>query len=171
VLLAGSGFLLRALHHLLQEERGFKAEHVLTLQTALSGAEPTGRDLVAAVYGPELDRPTHVPGVRAAGFVTYLPLSNGHTGVGFSIAGRPNPNPGNGPMASLNAASEDYFSALRIPLLQGRLFSSSDAPGKQRVAIINDVLARRYFPAADPVGKQIAFLDPDSQKLRSQSSG
>jgi putative ABC transport system permease protein len=61
----------------------------------------------------------------------------------------------------LNGASDHFFSALRIPLLKGRLFARTDTLGKPRVAIVNDVLARRYFPGQDPIGKQIAFDETD----------
>ncbi len=65
------------------------------------------------------------------------------------------------PRALLNAASENYFSALQIPLLKGRFFARTDTLGKPRVAIVNDVLAERYFAGQDPIGKQIAFDDTD----------
>lgn len=162
ILLAGSGLLLRTLHHLLSEDRGFSARHVLTLQTAISGNSYKGRDLAAVLYGPELDRIRTLPGVRAAGFVTYLPLGNGHSTGSFVIPGRPTPPEGQGPTASINSASEDLFRALGTPLLRGRFFSATDTSGSQRVAIINDELARRYFSNEDAVGKQIAFDDPDS---------
>ncbi len=161
MLLAGSGLLLRTLYHLLHTESGFVAEHVLTLQTAVSGLEPADENLAATVYGPELDQIERIPGVKAAGFVTFLPLSNGRSSATFLIKGRPSPGQGNQPRALLNAASDNFFSALQVPLLKGRFFSRTDALGKPRVAIVNEVLARRYFAGEDPIGKQIAFDDTD----------
>lgn len=163
VLLAGSGLLLRTLYHLLHTDPGFVAEHVLTLQTAVSGTEPVDKNLATTVYGPELDLITRIPGVKSAGFITFLPLSNGHASVTFSITGRANPNPETGPRASLNATSDDFFRALQIPLLRGRFFARTDTLGKPRVAIVNDVLAERYFAGQDAIGKQITFQDPDSE--------
>jgi predicted permease len=160
-LLAGSGLLLRTLYQLLHTDTGFAAEHVLTMQTALSGTEPPDTNLATTVYGPELDEIEQLPGVKAAGFISFLPLSNGHASASFLIKGRPNPNPETGPHASLNAASDDYFRALQIPLLKGRFFTRTDTLGKPRVAIVNDVLARRYFTGQDPIGQQIAFDDTD----------
>ena len=161
LLVAGSSLLLRALYQLLHTDRGFVAEHVLTLQTALSGTEPADKNLATTVYAPELDQIEQIPGVKAAGFITFLPLSNGHASASFLIKGRPNTNPERQPHASLNAASDDYFRALQIPLLAGRFFAETDTLGKPRVAIVNDVLARRYFAGQDPIEKQIAFDDPD----------
>ncbi|MGA8030006.1 MAG: ABC transporter permease [Bryobacteraceae bacterium] len=162
-LLAGSGLLLRTLYRLLHTDRGFAMEHVLTLQTAVSGTEPADKNLAATVYSPELDQIEQIPGVKAAGFITFLPLSNGHAQASFSIKGRANPNPETGPRAQLNAASEDFFRALDIPILAGRFFARTDALGTPRVAIVNDVLAKRYFAGEDPIGKQINFQDPDSE--------
>src|SRR5581483_10504149 len=161
VLLAGSGLLLRALYQILNTDHGFAAEHVLTMQTAVSGTEPADKNLAATVYGPELDEIERLPGVKAAGFITFLPLSNGSASVTFLIKGRANPSRKTQPRALMNAASEHFFSALQIPLLKGRFFARTDTLETPRVAIVNDVLARRYFAGQDPIGKQIAFDDSD----------
>jgi predicted permease len=161
VLLAGSGLLLRTLYQLLNADHGFTAEHVLTMQTAVSGTEPADKNLAATVYSPELDEIERIPGVKAAGFITFLPLSNGSASATFLIKGHSDPSPGTQPHALLNAASEDFFGALQIPLLKGRFFTRTDTLESARVAIVSDVLARRYFAGQDPIGKQIAFDDTD----------
>lgn len=160
VLLSGSALLLHTLYHLLHLHRGFTTQHVLTMQTAVSGTEPANKNFATTVYGPELDRISQIPGVKAAGFVTFLPLSNGHASAGFFIQGRPKPTPQTQPHASLNAASEGYFRALRISLLRGRFFARTDVLNAPPVLIINDVLAKRYFRGQNPIGKQITFDDP-----------
>ena len=162
VLVAGSGLLLRSLYELLHTDRGFTADHVLTMQTAVSGTEGASMNLATMVYGPELDRLEQIPGVKAAGFVTFLPLSNGHASASFSIKGRANPDPQTGPRASLNAASDDFFRALKVPLLRGRYFEKTDSLGKTPVVIVNEALARRYFAGQNPIGKQVTFEDPES---------
>ncbi len=161
VLLAGSGLLLRTLYQLLNTDHGFTAAHVLTMQTAVSGIEPSDKNLATTIYSPELDEIEHIPGVKAAGFITFLPLSNGSASAAFIIRGRANPAGETRPRALLNAASEHFFSALQIPLLKGRFFARTDTLEKPRVGIVNDVLARRYFAGQDPIGKQIAFDDSD----------
>lgn len=162
MLLGTSGLLLRTLYHLLQEDRGFNAQHVLTLTTNITENTYKGRDLAAAVYEPELDRIRRLPGVKAAGAVTFLPLGHGSASASFRVIGQA-PVPGKQPPhAALNAASDGYFRALQIPLLRGCFFNSGDAPSTPRVAVINDVLARRYFNGQNPIGRQIAFDDPDS---------
>ncbi len=83
-----------AFYELLHTDRGFSTEHVLTLQTALSGTEPAKADLAATVYGPELDSIRQLPGVQSAGFVTFLPLGNGHATASFHIGSTPDARPG-----------------------------------------------------------------------------
>jgi putative ABC transport system permease protein len=161
MLLSGSGLLLRTVYQLLHTSGGFVAEHVLTLQTAVSGAEGPDKNLAEMVYSPELDEMERIPGVKEAGFITFLPLSNGRASATFLIKGQPTATPGTQPRALLNAASEHLFSALQIPLLKGRFFARTDTLGRPRVAIVNDVLARRYFAGEDPIGKQIAFDEAD----------
>ncbi len=164
ILLAGSGLLLRTLYHLLHQDLGFSAERVLTLQTAIPGSSYKGRDLTAALYGPEIDRLRQLPGVRAVGFVSYLPLSNGYAGASFNIPGRPAADIRHAPNAALNSASEDFFKALGIPLLAGRFFTVEDNQAAPRAAIINDALAKKYFAGENPIGRRIAFDDPEYQK-------
>jgi predicted permease len=161
VLLATSGLLLRTLYHLLQEDRGFNARNVLTLTTNITENAYKGRDLATAVYEPELDRIRRLPGVQSAGVVTFLPLGHGSSSFSFVLLGQPSPDPQNPPHAALNAASDGYFRALQIPLVRGRFFNGKDTSTTPRVAVINDVLARRYFNGQNPIGHQIAFDDPD----------
>lgn len=163
VLVAGSGLLLHSLYRLLHTDPGFTTEHVLTMQTALSGQEPAKADLAATVYGPELDQIEHLAGVRAAGFITFLPLGQSHAGATFDIVGRAPAKGGLEPRASLNAVSEHYFTAMQIPLLQGRFFSNFDRLNSPRVALVNEDLAKRYFRGKDPIGQRISFGEPDSQ--------
>jgi predicted permease len=163
VLLAGSGLLLRTLYQLLHAETGFVAQHVLTMQTAVSGNEAADKNLATTIYGPELDRIEEIPGVKTAGFITFLPLGNGHASATFQINGHPSSSPQTEPRAFLNAASEDYFRAFEIPLLKGRFFQRTDSLGKPRVAIVNDILAARYFAGKNPIGQRIAFEDSDSE--------
>jgi predicted permease len=162
MLLATSGLLLRTLYHLLQEDRGFNARNVLTLTTNITENAYKDRDLATAVYGPELDRIRRLPGVQSAGVVTFLPLGHGSSSASFILVGQPSVEPQNRPHAALNAASDGYFRALQIPLVRGRFFNGKDTSTTPRVAVINDVLARRYFNGQNPIGHQIAFDDPDS---------
>jgi putative ABC transport system permease protein len=98
------------------------------------------------------DRLQEIPGVRAAGFIQFLPLQNWGWKGGFSVSGRP-PQPET-PQAELRYVSPRYFDVLRIPLSKGRFFTDRDTPDAPRVILINEALARRYFPNEDPIGRR-----------------
>jgi putative ABC transport system permease protein len=164
MLLFGSALLLHSLYRLLGQDLGFTSTGVVTMRTSVSGENYAGSNLAAALYLPQLDRVRNVPGVRSAALVTFLPLSPGHISAAFKIVGRPDVDPEHPSKAALNAATEDYFAVMGIPLIKGRVFTASDDLGTQRVAVINDALARRYFADDDPIGKQITFGDPDFVK-------
>ncbi|HYL93483.1 MAG TPA: ABC transporter permease, partial [Alphaproteobacteria bacterium] len=166
VLLFGSVVLARSLYRLLQQDLGFNPQHVLILHTTMNGDEYNNRNLATSIYLPQLQRIRQLPGVQTAGLVTFLPLSLGNADGDFKIVGRAEADNVHSPRANLNAASDDYFRAMQIPLMQGRFFSESDGLGAPRVAIVNDELAHKYFAGQDPVGKQIVFSDPDSAAAR-----
>jgi putative ABC transport system permease protein len=95
-----------------------------------------------------------LPGVRAAGFIQYLPLQNWGWNAFFSIPGRPPQAQGQGPQAELRYVSPGYFDALRIPIRSGRLLTDRDTSDAPRVILINEALAHRYFPNEDPLGRR-----------------
>jgi len=161
VLLFGSVLLLHSLYRLLQQDVGFSAQQTITMRTSITGDSYNDRNLATSLFLPQIERIRQLPGVQSAGLVTFLPLSLGHTTAGFMIVGHPETDPEHAPRAALNAASEEYFQALGIPLIRGRFFTANDAPGTQRAAIINDALAKKYFGNDDPIGRQISFRDPD----------
>jgi len=161
ILLFGSALLLHSLYRLMGQDLGFSPASVLTMRTSISGGHNAGGNVATALYLPQLDRIRQLPGVQSAGLVAFLPLSLGHISAAFSIPGQAGNDPQHPRKAALNAASEDYFKVLGIPLLKGRVFSDSDRLDSLRVAVINDALARRYFGNGDPIGKQIALGDPD----------
>jgi predicted permease len=141
VLLAGAGLLMRTFLNLQRAETGFRSENVLTIHMVLAnGAESTAIQ----------ERVAQVPGVRFAGFISMLPLQSSGWGAGFHVPGREEILP-----VELRYVTPDYFKAMGIPLRSGREFSPRDTADQRRVIIINEALARQYFPNQDPVGVQI----------------
>jgi predicted permease len=139
VLLAGAGLLLRTFLNLQRTNPGLNAENVLTLHVVVSGAQES-----AAIE----ERVAQIPGVRAAGLISLLPLQNSGWSGFFTIPGRP------GLLKSeLRFVTPGYFRAMGIPLRRGREFSPRDRPGAQGVILVNEALARQYFPDEDPVGR------------------
>jgi putative ABC transport system permease protein len=162
VLLIGAGLMIRSFARLMEVHPGFQAENVLTVQVPmpsfLSGVTSfASRKEVemrqAAEYGDLIDHFRALPGVIAAGAATAMPLGpvEVHTEIGFE--GDPNPQQDHG--AQLCAVSPDLFRALGIPLLNGRAFNDADTAGAPEVAIVNDVVAHRYWPGESPIGKHV----------------
>ncbi|MGH9673542.1 MAG: FtsX-like permease family protein, partial [Bryobacteraceae bacterium] len=139
VLLTGAGLLARTFLNLQRTGTGVDAENVLTVHVVVSGARES-----TAIE----ERVSRVPGVRASGLISLLPLQNSGWSGGFSVEGRL------GVMETeLRYVTPGYFRAMGIPVRRGRVFTAEDGPGDSRVIVVNETLARRYFPKEDPVGR------------------
>jgi predicted permease len=159
VLLAGAGLLGSSLLRILRVDPGFNPEHVLTLQVFLSPVEyPEGDPKGAIVLHEMLERIRALPRVRSAGVVNALPITGGPN-TEFVVEGRPAPPLGEEPGADIRVADPGYFPAMSIPLLAGRVFTEHDAAGSVRVVLINETLARRFWPNENPLGQHITMKD------------
>ncbi len=161
-LLAGAGLLLRSFLKLENVDPGFDARNVLTVGVTLVGAPYRDAQRQRQFFGQLLDAAQAIPGVESAGFVNILPLiGTGRSGDPFSIEGRPYDSSGRVPQfARRYRASPGYFRAMRIRLLNGRLFDTRDTPDSERVAVVNESLARGFWPAGDAIGKHIMMGAP-----------
>ena len=99
-------------------------------------------------------RVAQLPGVAAAGFIQLVPMQNWGWQAAFSVKGRPSDR-GERQVTELRFVTPGYFRAAGIPLRRGRFFTAADAPGAPAVVLVNETLARRYFPGEDPVGLQL----------------
>ena len=157
VLLVGAGLLVRSFVSLQHVSPGFRPEHVLAMQVSLplnSYKEPQQR---AAFYRQALERIGALPGVRAAGATSVLPMSGQTQSGSFNIEGRPVAPNEPRPHGDRWSVTHDYFRAMGIPLLRGRYFSERDAEDAPGVAIVDEAMARKYWPNEDPVGRRISF--------------
>jgi putative ABC transport system permease protein len=93
-----------------------------------------------------------------------LPLSGSNMNRGFTVEGRPEPKPDENVTVDYQVISPAYFSTMEIPVLRGRAFTERDTDGAPRVAIINETMARKYFPGEDPIGKRMAFGDTSKEE-------
>jgi len=158
VLLVGSGLLVRTFARLQQVDLGFDSGHVLTAQVVLPGVKYDTDDRVMGFFNSLRDRLTTTPGVSVAGFTSDVPLAGGYSYLSFDIVGKPAPQPGqSSPDAVSTVATAEYFSAMRIPLLSGRLFTPSDGPNAPRVVVVNKELVQKAFGGRDPIGERITF--------------
>ena len=159
ILLAGAGLLGSSLLHVLRENPGFNPDRVLTLQVFLSSVKyPEGSSNAAIILHEMLERVRALPGVRSAGVVNALPITGGPS-TEFVIEGRPAPKLGDEPGADIRVADPGYFPAMSIPLLAGRSFSDHDTSTSARVVLINETLARTFWPNENPVGHRITMKD------------
>ncbi len=157
VLLVGAGLLLRSFARLLQVNPGFSTDRALALEVHIFGVARTP-ELKAAFIEQTLDRIAALSGVQAAGAVSALPFHDNaiSPNTAFTIEGRPLPLPGQEPTAYLTVATADYFNTLGIPLRRGRFFSRFDRRDAPPVALVNETMARRYWPGEDPVGRKVS---------------
>jgi predicted permease len=154
VLLAGAGLLMRSMVRLINVEKGFSADHLLTISIEPSPSRYSEARKELAYVQQMQERVSSVPGVRSAGFIYMLPLAGGQTNGGVKIEGHQGDTSAQ-PNAFKQYVAGGFFSAMKIPLLKGRLFQATDNTDSTRVVIINQAFARRFFPGEDPVGRRI----------------
>ncbi|MGH9719997.1 MAG: ABC transporter permease [Bryobacteraceae bacterium] len=154
-LLAGSGLLIRSFLRLQEVDTGFRSDGVLTMRVSLPGRRYAKPDQTRAFYRDLLDRVRKLPGVNAAGASTGLPLG----GTGWSgtttVDTQAVPLDVTTPEADQRPVTAGYFEAMGIPLVRGRYFDHRDTENSQPVAIIDETMAKTYWPNEDPSGKRI----------------
>jgi putative ABC transport system permease protein len=156
VLLVGSGLMIRSLAQLLGTDAGFRAEQLVTAQVTLPNASYGERAQRTAFVDALLERLQGTPGVQGAAAGWALPFSDQiRDSSPFQLPGTPADPDGPERHADTRIASADYFRVLGIPLLAGRTFDTRDEAGSDIVAIIDEQMARQFFPGEDPVGRQI----------------
>src|SRR4051812_774664 len=157
VLLCGAGLLLRSMWRLQSVEPGFDAQGVWTARIWLQAKKYEKIPAQNQFFGQLEQHVAQIPGAEASALVTELPLSGNMLPHNIVFNGRPPVPEGSEPDILTNLVSSTYFSALRIPIVKGRGFESSDRDGAPLVGVINESMARQYFPSEDPLGKQITF--------------
>jgi predicted permease len=157
VLLVGAGLLMKSFIGLQKVDPGFDPKNALTVSISLPERKYPERDRQAAFYSRLIERVSVLPGVQAMGAASAVPFSNAHWGGSFGRGFRIEDSTGvrAEDWTSYYSVSPNYFRAMGIPLLRGRLFTDLDTKGALRVAIINNTMAKRYFPNEDPIGKRI----------------
>jgi putative ABC transport system permease protein len=153
-LVAAAMLLTRSFARLLAVDTGFKVSHVLTLRTSLPST--TYRDAAAMVraYMEVGRRLRESPGVEAAGAVTGLPLKSTRGDWGIMIEGDTNAGP-NGRAADWQVVTPGYFEALGTPLRAGRTFTDRDQADTQPVIVVNETMARTFWPGQSPIGRRL----------------
>jgi predicted permease len=155
LLSVGGGLLIRSFDKLLRVDPGFKPENLLTLEYRLPRNKYQQSEAQWNFHRQVVERIREVPGVKSASLVRGLPFSGNGGDTEIILPDREIPPKGKGPHAMFNTATPNYFETMCIPLIKGRLFSESDQLNTPRVFLINQTMARRFWPDQDPIGKQI----------------
>jgi predicted permease len=156
VLLVGAGLLIRTFSALHNVNPGFDPHNVLTMDTSLAGSHFNQTATVTGMARQTIERMQALPGVEAAAASCYLPLEGG-LGLGFSIAGRPANDQQSQGGAGWAYVTPRFFDVFRVPIVRGRAFTERDAAGSAGVALINEAMARRFWPRENPIGQRITI--------------
>ncbi len=163
ILLVGAGLMMRSLYRLTEVDPGFRADRDLIMEMDLRTQQYSKASAVLNFWQQVLDRVRALPGVQDAAVGTDIPLTDDHSRSDITIEGMAAPTPGNFPHPDGHTVSPDYISTLGIPLLRGRKFTDADNENAPLVGMINSLVARRFFPNDDPVGKRFMFGHPDDK--------
>ncbi len=157
VLLTGAGLMIESFANLRSVDPGFRADHVLAMRTPLP--YPRYQQLAKrnAFYDQVLERVSRIPGIVSAGYTTWLPLTNAGGTNGFIIEGRPAPKPGEVNDANVRMVSTDYARTIGMRLKAGRWLNDADGAESQPVVVINEAMARLFWPNENPLGKRFKF--------------
>jgi putative ABC transport system permease protein len=159
VLLIGAGLLIRSLLLLESVDPGFRPERVLAFQLSAPQTTGSGSPGPQGFFRDVLARIETIPGVAAAGATDEIPFGMMRTTRSFEIEGQA-ASPFRAFIADVRIASPGYFRAMGIPLLLGRGFAERDGADAPKVAIVNELMARRFFPNQSPLGKRIETSTP-----------
>ena len=161
VLSVGAGLMIQTVWRLAHVDLGFQPESVLTVRTSLKGPAYSQFTARHSFYERVLANVEAIPGVQSAGYTTFLPLTNRGGTSTLIVEGAPPPPPGQIADANHRSVSADYFRAVGTPLVAGRHFGTQDRPDSAPVAIINEAMARQFWPHENPLGRRFHLDDRD----------
>ena len=163
VLLTGAGLLVRSFVRLQRVYLGFRPDNLVTMRLSLPGAKYGTPESRMGFFDALLDRTRQLPGVQGAAFIEDIFLTATPTSTNFAIDGREMTEEERGIEVPLDAVSSDYFRVMGIPLREGRTFTAADNRTAPPVVIVNENMARRFWPNERAVGKRFKYGSADSQ--------
>ncbi len=159
VLLICAGLMLKSFARLQQVSPGFEPKNLLTMNISLPRQKYKEEQQANVFFDQLFQRLRTVPGVEAVGGIDPLPLSDSNSTTGFLVEGGPVLAVADRPEVGQRNVTPDYFQAMRIPVLKGRAFTDQDRENTPRAMIVNEALARRYWPGEEVIGKRLGFED------------
>ena len=164
LILSGAALLGRSYAAMQDVDPGFNPQQVLTARLSRLGDDAEKSQVAFA--NDVVSRLRSLPGVASAAATSFLPL-DGNPGIGssFMLADRPEPPPGERPVADYRPVTPGYFATLQIPLRQGRDFADADVEGRPRVAIVNETFVRLLSPDVSPIGRRLTDSLGETQEI------
>lgn len=154
MVVTGAGLMTRTMYKIAHVDPGFQSDHVLTMRLDVQDPkynttklETFRRDVLTNVKA--------IPGVESAGFTLSLPIEGSQWGSIFIVGDQPVPSRAQIPHAQFNPISAEYIKTMKIPLLKGRVFTEADTEKSPHVVLINETMARRFWPNENPIGKRL----------------
>ncbi|HEU0179807.1 MAG TPA: ABC transporter permease [Blastocatellia bacterium] len=164
ILLIGAGLMMSSFMRLQHTNPGLNPNNLLTARVELPEAKYNTPEKLQAFFKDLLERVSALPGVQAAGAVSRLPLAGGGWGRRMTVEDFPVLQSGQTPVINHCVITPNYFHAAGIPILTGRDFTDADARDSMKVTIIDDRLAREYWPNQSPIGKRVRFGPPENNE-------
>jgi putative ABC transport system permease protein len=162
MLLVGAGLLIKSFDKLLRVDVGFKSERLLSLEYRLPRGKYKETAAQLSFHRQVVDQIQQIPGVQSVSLVRGLPFSGNGGTIPVSLPDREPPAKGSEPEVMFNTVMPNYFETIGIPFIKGRLFSEHDTPDTQRVFIINQSMAQKFWPNQDPLGKQVTQVEDNA---------
>jgi putative ABC transport system permease protein len=157
VIVVCSALMIRSFVGLTRTNPGFRQENVLVADLTLADAKYKSPAEIRAFYDQVIERVRALPQVASVGANQQVPFDECCSSLEVTVVGRPAPDPGQVPGAQYSVVTPEYFEAMQISLAKGRNFSSADGPTASPVVIINQEMARQFFPHSDPIGQKLHF--------------
>ena len=166
VLLISAGLLMKSFVRLQNVDPGFNPKNVLTMELALPQLKyPRGKPVID-FYSEVQRRVSRMPGVQHVALTSILPLSGSNSDSSFHIEGRPEAQTNVYPDEEIRVITQDYFRVLETPLLRGRFFTDADTADAPGVVIVNEAMAKKYWPGEEVLGKRINFDDSKPGEIK-----
>ncbi|HVQ42749.1 MAG TPA: ABC transporter permease, partial [Vicinamibacterales bacterium] len=157
VLLVGAGLMIRSFEKLQNVDLGFNADRVMTARIALYGQRYSTPQARLDFFKQVLDGTRATPGIESAAAIGTVLLSATPNSTNFSIEGRPDFPPGERVEVPVDPVTDDYFTAMKVALLKGRVFDGRDTATAPQTVVINDTMARMFWSKEDPIGRRIKY--------------
>ena len=163
MLLIGAGLLIKSFLRLQHVSPGFDSKNVLTMNVSLPRQKYKENQQINSFFEQLLTKVSSIPGVEAVGGIDPLPFGGSDGTTGFVVEGAAPQPVGERPEVGERTATSSYFRAMGIPVIRGRTFNNGDREDAPRVVMINEALAKRFWPNEDAIGKRLGFKSSDPQ--------